>query len=327
MVSSSEFLESGVIESKLFGCISNTLTIVVTQSAYFSVCFWCSDRIFGYFCTIIVPLFPILTDSSGPEEVVCTCSTACEGLICSLWAFVKKENHIVSRHPERCVDLQSFKQEIRRASGNIGRNEAFYGYGFDLPFQVGFCFGSPRSVTSQHFIEDDSDGPDIALWAVLVVIKSFKRHVDGGAYIVIGVFPDIWVADGKAEIGNLDFPFIEENVGRFKISVNNAETVDSPISVDDFFEDGDWLSFGDGLSGFNHFGEVSPVAEFSNDAGMEFEGDDLVEFDDVLEVAEKSEDFHLVIKEGFVDISLDIFHVDEFEGDGLALVMGMVPLV
>ena len=60
---------------------------------------------------------------------------------------------------------------------------------------------------------------------------------------------------------------------------------------------------------------------------MEFEGDDLVKFDDVLEVAEEPEDFHLVIEEGFMDISFDIFHVDEFEGDGLALVMGIVPLV
>ena len=223
--------------------------------------------------------------------------------------------------------MQSFEQEIRRVSGDIGRNEAFYWYGFDLPFQVSFCFGSPGSVACQHFIENDSDGPDIAFWAVLVVIESFKRHVDGGAYIVIGVFPDIWVANGKAEICNLDFPFIEEDIRRFKIPVDNAKPIDSPISVDYLFEDADWLSFWDGFAGFNHFGEVSPVAEFSNDAGVEFEGDDLVEFDDVLEVAEKSEYFHLVIEEGFVDISLDIFHVDEFEGDSLSWVMGMVPLV
>ena len=51
-----------------------------------------------------------------------------------------------------------------------------------------------------------------------------------------------------------------------------------------------------------------------------------MKLDDVLEVVEEFEDFDLVVEEGLVDFSLDVFHVDEFEGQGLSLVRRMVPL-
>ena len=52
---------------------------------------------------------------------------------------------------------------------------------------------------------------------------------------------------------------------------------------------------------------------------MGLQGDDLVEFDDVLKIAEHTQDFDLVIKKGLMDLPFHVFHVDEFESEGVSL--------
>ena len=78
--------------------------------------------------------------------------------------------------------------------------------------------------------------------------------------------------------------------------MHDTESVNSSISIDDFFQNANCLSFWNGLASLYHFGEVSAITELGDDAGMGFEGDDLVKFDYVLEVTKESEYFHLVIE-------------------------------
>lgn len=68
--------------------------------------------------------------------------------------------------------------------------------------------------------------------------------------------------------------------------MHNAKFIDTPISIDDLFENAHGLLLGDGLAHLDHFGQIAPLTEFSHDAGMRLEGDDFVETDDVLDVAE-----------------------------------------
>ena len=182
-------------------------------------------------------------------------------------------------------------------------------------------------MSCKHFIENDSDSPDIAFRAVKVIIECFDWHINWGSYIIVAGFFEIWVANGESEVSYLNFAFTEEDIGWFKISMYNSESIDASISIDYLFEDSDGLSLRDSFANFDHFSEVASLAEFSGYAGVSFKGDDVIEFDDVLEVAEHSEYFDLVIEESFMHFSFDILHIYKFEGKGLSLVKGMVPLV
>ena len=78
--------------------------------------------------------------------------------------------------------------------------------------------------------------------------------------------------------------------------MNNPKSVDTSISIDDFFEDADWLSFRNCFASFDHFGKISTITKLGDDTCVGFKRNDLVEFYYVLEVTKESKDFHLVIK-------------------------------
>lgn len=112
---------------------------------------------------------------------------------------------------------------------------------FNLSFEIALSLCSPWSFSGQHFIKDDSDGPDVALEAVHVLIKGFKRHVNWRANIVATLLFDVLLFYGESKICNLGFAIDKEDICRFEITMNNAEFVDSSIAVDDLFQDGEGL--------------------------------------------------------------------------------------
>lgn len=194
-----------------------------------------------------------------------------------------------------------------------------------MPLQICFSLCSPRSVSRQHFVENDTDSPDITLRTVDVIIKCLKRHIDRRANVVIAVFLEIGIADGEPKICNLDLTICEEDVGWFKIAMYYAEAMDATITVDDLREDVNGLPLSHFLMFLDEPGQIAAVAEFGNDAGVGLERNDFVEFDDVLQVVEDLKDVDFVAKEGLVDLTLDVLHVNELESDGLALVRSGVP--
>jgi hypothetical protein len=50
--------------------------------------------------------------------------------------------------------------------------------------------------------------------------------------------------------------------------VHNAKFIDAPISIDDLFENANGLLLGNGLAHFDHFCQVTSLAEFGDDAGV-----------------------------------------------------------
>lgn len=182
-------------------------------------------------------------------------------------------------------------------------------------------------MSCKHFKEDDSDCPDITFCTVHVIIESLQRHIDWWTNIVVAIFFQVWVSDSKSKISNFDNSLAKKDICWFEVSMDDAKFIDSSVTIDDLFKNTNSLFLGDGLAHFDHFGKVAPVTELGDNACVWLHGDDLVEFDDVLDVAEQSKDFHFVVEKGFVDFSLDVFHVDEFEGQGVTLVMRRVPLV
>jgi hypothetical protein len=117
----------------------------------------------------------------------------------------------------------------------MGRDQTFDGDCLDLSLEVDLGLGLPGSVPCEHLVVDDSDGPDIAFGAVEIVVKSLERHVDWRSYVVVAGFLQICVFDGESKVCDFDFALVEKDVGRLEVSVNYSESVDSSISVDNFF--------------------------------------------------------------------------------------------
>lgn len=69
--------------------------------------------------------------------------------------------------------------------------------------------------------------------------------------------------------------------------MNYSKAMDAPIPVDDLLKDRDGLVLWEAPALFNFFGEVSPVAKLSDDAGVGFEVKDVVEFNDVMSIFEE----------------------------------------
>jgi hypothetical protein len=87
--------------------------------------------------------------------------------------------------------LERLHEKVGRFLADVSRNEVLNGYGFYLSLEVRFSFGSPRSLSCQHFVENDSDSPKVALTTVNVIIKGLQGHIDGGSDIVIARFLEI----------------------------------------------------------------------------------------------------------------------------------------
>ena len=113
----------------------------------------------------------------------------------------------------------------------------------ELPSKLFLGFGFPRSFSSEHFVVNDSQGPNVAFEAVFVIIQSFGRHVDWAADIVRGILFRIGVFHGEPKIGDFDLLVFEEYVGRLEISVDDAVFRNVVVPVDDLAHQIDRFSF------------------------------------------------------------------------------------
>lgn len=66
------------------------------------------------------------------------------------------------------------------------------------------------------------------------------------------------------------------------------------------------------------FGEVSAIAELSDDAGVRLERNDLMEFDDVLLVGQRPQSVDLIGEQRLMHLSLHVLHVNQLQCDGLS---------
>lgn len=67
-----------------------------------------------------------------------------------------------------------------------------------------FVLGSPRSLGCQHFVEDDSNGPDICFVRVLIPSQRFWSHVQRGPNIVLAGLRNLLGTDAKPKISDFE---------------------------------------------------------------------------------------------------------------------------
>lgn len=68
----------------------------------------------------------------------------------------------------------------------------------------------------------------------------------------------------------------------------NAKSVDSSIPCDNLFKDLECLLFWDASARLDDLAEIATIAKLGDYAGVGLSGDDLMHFDDVLQIAEKT---------------------------------------
>lgn len=75
----------------------------------------------------------------------------------------------------------------------------------------------------KHFIKYDSNRPDIALSCVGCPLQNLRSHINGATHARFEhLRSKIVHILSESEIANFVNSFVYEDVGRFKISVNNA---------------------------------------------------------------------------------------------------------
>ena len=107
---------------------------------------------------------------------------------------------------------------------------------FDDVFSVKWGSESIELVLSiEHPVEADTEGVDIGLVGVILVLEDFRGHVEGRAEHGFG--PAFFVEDfGESEIGNFDNTVVSENIGEFQVSVDDAVHVEVLDTLHDLFK-------------------------------------------------------------------------------------------
>lgn len=112
---------------------------------------------------------------------------------------------------------------------------------FDDVFSVKWGSESIELVLSiEHPVEADTEGVDIGLVGVILVLEDFRGHVEGRAEHGFG--PAFFVEDfGESEIGNFDNTVVSENIGEFQVSVDDFVFVKMVEAMNQFAHDTDSL--------------------------------------------------------------------------------------
>jgi hypothetical protein len=76
-------------------------------------------------------------------------------------------------------------------------------------------------LAEKHFVESDSDRPDICLAIVRLMIENFWCHVERGAQNGLGGLVFRAQQLGEPKISNFDDSVMAEYVGKFEISVHD----------------------------------------------------------------------------------------------------------
>ena len=234
-----------------------------------------------------------------------------------------KECQFFRVHSSVFVNLQCFYQKfLANCCYVLAGDDGLNGLSLYFPQQFFLAFGSPGGVVEQHLVEDDSERPDIRFEGVLVFPERFGGHVERGAHIVAIGFSKLLGSDAKTEISYFGCPVLHhEDVGRFQVPVDDPLLLELEVALDDLLHEGDNLSFLEGL--FDGFAEIG-VAEFGDEVGVVFGGEDVVEGEDVGQVLELLEDVDFGVEEGAVDLVFELLEVDDFDGDGLVWIGGRV---
>ena len=226
-------------------------------------------------------------------------------------------------HSSVFVNFKCFdKKFLANGSDVLAGDDGLNGLCLYFPQQFFLAFGSPGGIIEQHFVEDDAECPDVRFEGILIFPEGLGCHVEGGAYIVAIGLSQLLGPDAETEIGNFGSTvFHHEDIGRFKVAVDDTFLLEFEVTLDDLLHEGDDLRFLEVL--FDGFAEIG-VAEFSDEVGVVFGGEDIVEGEDEGQVFEFFEDIDFGVEKGAVDLVFELLEVDDLDGDGLVWIGGRV---
>ena len=157
---------------------------------------------------------------------------------------VKSESHqFLETHAFVYVLPHGADQKLPGSGRDVlGKNVLYFENGeFMLEFLL--CLRSPWRFSDQHFEEDDPDGPDIALVAVLVAGQGLKGHVERRPYVLIERLGTETGVNSEAEVSNADLVALKEDVHRLKIPVYYLLGRYVFIAIDNLLNEIDSLRF------------------------------------------------------------------------------------
>ncbi len=223
---------------------------------------------------------------------------------------------LVPTYPVLLVQLQAPPQEVHRLRRevlplNVQRDL------LDVADQLQLRVGSPGSVPVQELVEDEAQGPDVALAGVLLALEDLEGHVErrsdgGGHHLRLALH-----LLGKAEVAEFEEFALLHDVGRFEVSVDDAFLDEGQEAVADLPEHVDGFRFLALVVAFDLLGDVS-VAELLDDVVIFGALHDVVEGHHVVGV-QLLKDIDLVF-EG----SLEVVVLVDCMGDGVLLYLGRI---
>jgi hypothetical protein len=106
-------------------------------------------------------------------------------------------------------------------------------------FIIQFLFRNcpPGDNSFKKLIENNTNSPGITAKSILIIPEGLWRHVDRRAYIVLAMLMRVFGWDGESKIADLIHALLEEDVGRFDVSVQVAAFVHVVVSSDDLLDD------------------------------------------------------------------------------------------
>ncbi len=121
------------------------------------------------------------------------------------------------------VKGKDFNEEFFSHFGEFLLFEYFAdGLGLDFLDKLFLGFGSPWGVSSEHFEEYDSYGPEIGFVGVLIFFKGLWGHVQRRANIILTGLGKFFALDSKSKIGDFErFRVSYQKIGRLEVSVDD----------------------------------------------------------------------------------------------------------
>lgn len=104
-----------------------------------------------------------------------------------------------------------------------------------------------RRFSVQHLVKDDAHWPDITFGRVSISIQNFGAHVHGTTdkgLVDLFEFRTLLIILGETEVSNLVNFILNQNVGRFEVSMNHWVFVQVFVAIDELFHDYEGFIFG-----------------------------------------------------------------------------------
>lgn len=151
----------------------------------------------------------------------------------------------------------------------------------------------------EHFVVDESDGPQVGFGSILALLEDLWGHVEGSAHD--GLHHCLLAVEAlrESEVAQLAGAVLEEDVGWFEVSVDDAILMQVLGAIHNIPEEPLGLPFAYLLPPLQQFEEIAIVAELSDYVHVIGSLVDIVESYDVV-VADLLHD---------VDLGLDVFDV------------------